>query len=166
VSEQTLNYEARDEAGTARLGEALAAVLPPGSVVALDGPLGAGKTRLVQATAAATGVDRSDVVSPTFVLVHEYLGSRPIIHIDAYRISGEAEFEALGAEEYFNPANFVFIEWANRVPGCLPEERLQITIDVTGDDARRFAITAHGQPYMQAVERLRQRLRDTGALKE
>jgi tRNA threonylcarbamoyladenosine biosynthesis protein TsaE len=166
VNEQILHYEARGEADTARLGEALAAVLPSGAVVALDGPLGAGKTRLVQATAAATGVDRSEVVSPTFVLVHEYLGSRPIIHIDAYRVSGDAEFAALGAEEYFSPANMVFIEWANRVPGCLPEKLLQITIEVAGDSVRRFTIAPRGAEYARAVDQLRQRLEDSGELTE
>ncbi len=161
MTPSTFTYRASDEADTARLGEALAEVLPPGSLVALDGPLGAGKTRLVQAAAAASGVDRSEVVSPTFVLVHEYAGSRPIIHIDAYRISGDAEFAAMGAEEYFNAENLVFIEWANRVPLSLPRERLQITIEVVARDMRQFQVSAVGSAYEAVVAQLRNSLRES-----
>jgi tRNA threonylcarbamoyladenosine biosynthesis protein TsaE len=161
MSDNTFTYRAKDEAGTARLGEALAALLPAGSLVALDGPLGAGKTRLVQAAAAASGVDRGEVVSPTFVLVHEYAGNRPIIHIDAYRISGDEEFAAMGAEEYFNAANLVFIEWANRVPRSLPAERLQVTIEVLTPDVRRFDVSAVGAAYAEVVQQLRKRLGDS-----
>ena len=93
-------------------------------VIALTGPLGAGKTRLVQAVAVASGVDRREVVSPTFVLVHEYHGSRPIYHLDAYRLRDDDEFLELGADEYFGPPNLVFIEWADRVRRCLPPERI------------------------------------------
>ena len=99
-------------------------------MVALSGPLGAGKTRLVQAIAAACGVDRREVVSPTFVLVHEYRGRQPIYHVDAYRLRDDDEFLQLGVDESFGPPNLVFIEWAERVADCLPEERLEITIRV------------------------------------
>ena len=67
----TLQFDSRDEADTIRLGEALAAALQPGCVVALLGNVGAGKTRLVQAIATALGGDRDDVTSPTFVLIQE-----------------------------------------------------------------------------------------------
>src|SRR5689334_4089876 len=106
------------EADTERLGRALAEAIGD-AVVALDGPLGAGKTRLVQSMAAFCGVDRADVVSPTFVLIHEYRGSRPIYHIDAYRLRDDDEFLQLGVDEYFLPPNLVLIEWASRVARCL-----------------------------------------------
>ena len=77
-------------------------MLPDGTTVALCGTLGAGKTRLVQAIAEAAGVDRRDVLSPTFVLIQEYHGRRSIYHIDAYRLRDEDEFLALGPEEYFD----------------------------------------------------------------
>ena len=81
-----ITFHANNEADTGRLGEILAGVLPAGTVVGLVGPLGAGKTRLVQAVAAASGVDVRDVVSPTFVMIREYSGRRPVFHFDAYRI--------------------------------------------------------------------------------
>jgi tRNA threonylcarbamoyladenosine biosynthesis protein TsaE len=147
-------YDARDEADTAALGAALAGVLPDGCVVALCGTLGAGKTRLVQAIAEASGVDRRDVLSPTFVLIHEYQGRRPIYHLDAYRIRDEDEFLDLGPEEYFEGEGLALVEWADRVVGCLPAERVAIYVEVTGPNSRRFEIAAVGERYQPLIERL------------
>jgi tRNA threonylcarbamoyladenosine biosynthesis protein TsaE len=158
VTSETLNYRAADERGTERLGRALAGALEEGGVIALSGPLGAGKTRLAQAIAVACGVDRRDVVSPTFVLVHEYHGMRPIYHLDAYRLRDSDEFLQLGVEEHFAPPNLVLIEWAERVADCLPRERLEIAIQVLPTDDREFALRAHGQRYAEVIERLRGQL--------
>ena len=84
-------FIAENENDTARLGCALAQSLSDGGVVALCGTLGAGKTRLVQAMAEALGVDRRQVVSPTFVLIQEYRGQKAIYHIDAYRLRDDDE---------------------------------------------------------------------------
>jgi tRNA threonylcarbamoyladenosine biosynthesis protein TsaE len=151
-------FLARDESDTERLGRALAELLPEGAVVALNGELGAGKTRLVQAVAAGCDVDRRDVVSPTFVLVHEYHGNRPIYHLDAYRLNDLEEFLQLGVTEYFGAPNLVFVEWADRVAQCLPDERLEITIRAQGDRERIFDITAHGAEYAGVVSSLRRML--------
>jgi len=150
-------YEATDEAATARLGAALAELLPEGAVVALSGTLGAGKTRLVQAIAEHSGVDRREVVSPTFVLVQQYHGRREVYHIDAYRLRDEQEFLELGPEEYFERNGITLVEWADRVAHCLPEERLEIHIDVTGDQSRRFTITGIGERYQAVVRGLESR---------
>jgi tRNA threonylcarbamoyladenosine biosynthesis protein TsaE len=153
-------FVANDERDTDRFGAALAQVLPPGAVVPLVGTLGAGKTRLVQAIAKAAGVDPSEVLSPTFVLVHEYRvqgsGFRvqapvPVIyHLDAYRIRDDDEFLELGPEEYFESDGWTFIEWADRVADCLPRDYLEINITVTGATARRFVVISHG-PTLNAV---------------
>ncbi len=153
-----LIYESIDEAGTATLGAALAEVLPDGTTVAMLGTLGAGKTRLVQAIAEASGVDRRTVLSPTFVLVHEYAGHRPIYHLDAYRIADEDEFEQLGPDEYFDGDGLTLVEWADRVDACLPRERIEIRIEVAGDHARRFTIAARGEALQDAVDQLAGRL--------
>ncbi len=149
-------YHAADESATATLGAALAEVLPAGTTVALCGALGAGKTRLVQAIAEAVGVDRRDVVSPTFVLLHEYHGRRTIYHFDAYRIRDADEFESLGPDEYFEGDGLTLVEWADRVESCLPRERIEIRIETTGPESRRFEVTAVGRRYAAVVERLRQ----------
>ncbi|MBN1395115.1 MAG: tRNA (adenosine(37)-N6)-threonylcarbamoyltransferase complex ATPase subunit type 1 TsaE [Pirellulales bacterium] len=147
-------YQSDDEPATAALGRALAKLLPDGTTVALCGTLGAGKTRLVQEVAEAAGVDRRDVLSPTFVLIHEYGGRRPIYHIDAYRIRDEDEFDSLGPEEYFDGNGLVFVEWADRVAACLPPQRIEIHIEATGPNSRRFEVVSVGRRYETVIERL------------
>jgi tRNA threonylcarbamoyladenosine biosynthesis protein TsaE len=144
-------FTAANEADTARLGAALAEVLPAGTVVALCGTLGAGKTRLVQAMAEVLGIDRRQVVSPTFVLVQEYHGTKSIYHIDAYRLRDEDEFLALGSDEYFETDGLVLVEWADRVPGCLPPERVDIHIEVIDANQRRFDVAATGEKYESVI---------------
>ena len=135
-------FTLENENDTDRLGAALAAVLQPGSVIALNGTLGAGKTRLVRAIATALGVAAERVTSPTFVLVHEYTDGRlPVYHIDAYRLKDDDEFLGLGPDEYFEADGLTFIEWAERVADCLPAERLDISIEVTGQEQRMVTIS-------------------------
>jgi tRNA threonylcarbamoyladenosine biosynthesis protein TsaE len=153
--ERTIVFQARDEDETAKLGVALAGVLPPGSVVALNGPLGAGKTRLVQALAEALGVPRSECVSPTFMLINEYRGRLPIYHFDAYRVKDEDEFFELGPDEYFEGAGITLVEWAERVERCLPTERLEIRIEPISPTERRFEFVAMGAKYAEILNRLR-----------
>ncbi len=145
---------AADEAATAALGHALAGLLPPGTTVALCGTLGAGKTRLVQAIAEGLGVNRREVVSPTFVLIQEYGGRRKIYHIDAYRLRDDDEFQQLGPDEYFESDGLVLIEWADRVERSLPRDHVEIRIEVTGSESRRFEIRAVGRRYEDVLRRL------------
>ena len=148
-------FLAHSLADTDRLGQALAEVLPERTTIALCGTLGAGKTRLVQAIAAACGVPRELIVSPTFVLCQEYTGTRTIYHLDAYRLPRAEEFLQLGPEEYFQSSALTIIEWGDRVRECLPKERVEIHIEVGEGDERRFQILAHGQRFADAVEKLR-----------
>jgi tRNA threonylcarbamoyladenosine biosynthesis protein TsaE len=152
-----LIFDALSETDTARLGAALAAELPDGTTVALCGTLGAGKTRLVQAIAEAVGIDRRNVTSPTFVLIQEYRGRRAVYHVDAYRLHDEDEFLALGPEEYFDSDGLVLVEWADRVESCLPRERLEIQIEVTGPQSRRFEVLAVGDKFAAVIDRLQRR---------
>jgi tRNA threonylcarbamoyladenosine biosynthesis protein TsaE len=153
-------YEAADERATAALGAALAEVLVESATVALCGTLGSGKTRLVQAIAEAVGIDRRDVLSPTFVLMQEYHGVRAVYHIDAYRLRDEDEFLALGAEEYFDSDGLVLVEWADRVAGCLPKDRIEIDIEVTGPESRQFKVVSIGERHAAAIEELARKLVD------
>jgi tRNA threonylcarbamoyladenosine biosynthesis protein TsaE len=152
-------FTLHNEHDTDRLGAALAEVLPPGTVVALIGTLGAGKTRLVQAVAVALGVPREAVTSPTFVLVNEYRQGRvPIFHFDTYRLKDDDEFLALGPEEYFDSNGITFVEWADRVADLLPADRVEITIEVTDDTTRQVAISQTGSMFSGSIEALRQLL--------
>jgi tRNA threonylcarbamoyladenosine biosynthesis protein TsaE len=147
-------FVAPDERATDQLGAQLALLLEPGTVVALVGNLGAGKTRLVRAVAEAAGVDRREVNSPTFVLVHEYEGRWPIYHFDTYRLNNSSEFVDLGAEEYFHSAGVCFVEWADRVASILPGDHLRIEITTTGETSRDFRFTATGPRSQRLVASL------------
>ena len=148
-------FLANSETDTDRLGEMLSEALFPGSVVALIGTLGAGKTRLVQAVAAALGNSRDAITSPTFVLVNEYLGGRlPVYHFDTYRLRDEDEFLELGPEEYFAGQGVTFVEWADRFEQLLPSGYLKIEIAPVGATEREFTISATTVEYESIVERL------------
>ncbi|MEX0703001.1 MAG: tRNA (adenosine(37)-N6)-threonylcarbamoyltransferase complex ATPase subunit type 1 TsaE [Planctomycetales bacterium] len=149
-----LQFDSTSEADTAALGRAFAAALEPGVCVALVGELGAGKTRFVQAVAAGMGVDRDQVASPTFVLIHEYRGRIPLYHFDAYRLKDTDEFLELGAEELLESAGVCLIEWADRVAAVLPPDRVTIEIDATGPTSRRFVFGARGERSRGVIERL------------
>ncbi|HEY7428737.1 MAG TPA: tRNA (adenosine(37)-N6)-threonylcarbamoyltransferase complex ATPase subunit type 1 TsaE [Gemmataceae bacterium] len=141
-----------DLAATQAFGRWLGQRLPPGSVVALVGALGAGKTYL--ARAIAEGLDIADsrvVTSPTFILVQEYAARRPIYHFDAYRLKTEAEFADLGVQEYFESDGVCLVEWADRVLGCLPAEHLRITLTVTGEHSRRALLEGKGRTYEKLI---------------
>ena len=129
-----------DEGDSARLGAAIAAVVAPGTVIGLVGPLGAGKTRLSRAIAEALGVDPRAIASPTFVLIHEYEGIIPIYHFDAYRLDDPNAFDDLGAAEYFDGGGLCLVEWADRVSARLPADAWRIRIEPTGPTSRAYRI--------------------------
>jgi tRNA threonylcarbamoyladenosine biosynthesis protein TsaE len=148
-------FSAKDEHDTKRLGAAIAGILPPGSVVGLIGPLGAGKTRLVQAVATALGVAPGAVTSPTFVLVNEYAGGRmPVYHFDTYRLKNDDEFPNLGPDEYFDGDGITFVEWADRVTKMLPDDRVEITILVISENERQFAISGTSRQSEELAMRI------------
>jgi len=140
---------------TFAFGRRLANVLFPGAVVGLIGPLGAGKTHLVRAVAEGLGLhDARAISSPTFGLIHEYRARMPIYHFDAYRLNSAAEFQDLGAHEYFEGNGVCLVEWADRVSACLPEERLDVRLEITGETSRRATVSALGPKYVEVLERL------------
>ncbi len=150
-----IELQLNSESDTETLGKLLAESLPTRSVVALDGTLGAGKTRLTQAFAKACNIPISEVTSPTFTLWQTYHGDRTIHHLDAYRIKDEDEFDALGVQESFDEDAVTLIEWANRVEPCLPKEsRLSIQLEVIGEHQRLAIISSdvtEMQPLLEAI---------------
>jgi len=144
----SISIEVQNLAETEAFGKRLAALLFPGSVVALIGTLGAGKTHLVRAIAIGLAIPNPDVVnSPTFVLIQEYDARLPIYHFDAYRLLREVDFADLGVHEYFEGNGVCLVEWADKVMTCMPKEYLEIRIAVTGEQSRCFEISAHGSRY-------------------
>ena len=140
----SLTYHARDEHDTQRLGLALGHAAAPGLVVGLNGELGAGKTRLVRAIVEGLDGSPRDVSSPTFVLLQHYEARLCVHHADAYRLQSGIEFLDLGPEEWTAGPGIALVEWAERVADCLPTDRLDVEITVTGESSRRFEITAGG----------------------
>lgn len=141
----SIEIDVNNEKETDILGRVLAKALPDGTVVALLGTLGAGKTRLVQAIAEASGVEPGEVGSPTFVLIKEYEGTtRAIYHFDAYRLRDTDEFLELGADEYFDSDGLSFVEWADRVEDAIPYDHLEIDVQPVAETCRHFTISTRG----------------------
>lgn len=133
----------------AALGAAVDEVLasaPGPLVVALVGPLGAGKTEWVKGLAEGLGVDPKLVASPTFVIASEYPGRRWLAHVDLYRIESEAELEAAGFVDLLGPGRVVAVEWADRFPAALPADRIEVRIERPAEapDEREIELRAAG----------------------
>lgn len=140
---------------TEAFGRRLGVQLFPGAVIALIGPLGAGKTHLTRAIAEGLHVRNPAAVnSPTFVLIQEYSARLPIYHFDAYRLAGPREFADLGANEYFEGDGVCIVEWADKVEATLPVEHLRIAIEVVDEHRRRFTIAASGERYEALLRQL------------
>jgi tRNA threonylcarbamoyladenosine biosynthesis protein TsaE len=130
-------------------------LLFPNAVIALVGPLGAGKTHLSRAIAEGLGIAKpAAVTSPTFTLIHEYPARVPIFHFDAYRLKNADEFLDLGATEYYDAGGVCLIEWADKVEAALPAERLTIRITPVDENRRQVELTAVGEKYKQLASNL------------
>jgi len=160
----TWTYTSHSEDQTAQLGAAIAAAVTPGTVIALCGNLGAGKTRLVRGVAAALDVEQRLVTSPTFVLIQEYEGHLPVFHFDTYRLGSVDEFLDLGVEEYFDAGGLCLIEWADRVTEVLPDDYLKIEIEIAGETERNFQFTATGPASQNLSAKLAATIREGEAL--
>jgi tRNA threonylcarbamoyladenosine biosynthesis protein TsaE len=127
------------EDATAELGASLGRSIQAGSVVLLEGELGAGKTAFVRGLAAGLGVEGDQVSSPTFTLLQEYRGRLPLLHADLYRIT-VAESDELGLDE-LGLQGVVAIEWAEKLLRR-PAGAIEVLIEDLGDDRRRVTITS------------------------
>ncbi|WP_020618785.1 tRNA (adenosine(37)-N6)-threonylcarbamoyltransferase complex ATPase subunit type 1 TsaE [Paenibacillus daejeonensis] len=139
-------WQARNENDTVRLARSLAGWASAETLLALDGELGAGKTRFSQAFAEALGV-QTVVNSPTFTIIKEYQGERlPFYHMDVYRLS-MAEADELGLDDYFYGDGVTIVEWASLIEPLLPPERLEMRILHAADGGRRIELTGRGARY-------------------
>jgi tRNA threonylcarbamoyladenosine biosynthesis protein TsaE len=139
-----------DEAATERLGSELAAMLRPGDVVTLSGPLGVGKTALARAVIRSLG-HKGDVPSPSFAIVQPYDElDPPIWHVDLFRIEEAGELEELGLDSAGD--SVLIVEWPERAGDAVWQDALRLTLDFEQGGARR--LTAMVPPAWQ--ERWRQ----------
>lgn len=127
-------------AETEAAGAALAAHLRPGSVVALYGGLGMGKTAFVRGLAAGLGI-QAEVSSPTFALVHDYGGSPPLIHFDMYRISGWEDLYTTGFFDYLEAGGILAVEWSENIEAALPPGTIRVELERLDENRRRITIS-------------------------
>lgn len=140
---------------TASFGYAMGPLLRGGDVLALIGELGAGKTALVRGIVTGLGVPAALVTSPTFSIVHEYQARLPVIHIDLYRLQKLEDMESIGLSDYLTDDVAVAIEWADRFPQLLPEDRLEIRLAHRTRTTRRARVEARGSRSRSLLARLK-----------
>jgi tRNA threonylcarbamoyladenosine biosynthesis protein TsaE len=129
---------------TVEFGRKFGSQLKGGEVIALVGPLGAGKTHLIKGIVAGLGAEdaANEVTSPTFVLVNEYSGRLEVFHLDAYRLDSIAQFEQIGFDDYCHPGSVVLIEWADKIEQALTGiNYIKIELSHFGPTARTVRVT-------------------------
>jgi tRNA threonylcarbamoyladenosine biosynthesis protein TsaE len=131
----------RSAGETVDFGRKIGAFLSPNDIIALVGPLGAGKTTLIQGIAAGLGV-KDYVTSPTFILINEYKGRIPFYHVDLYRLEEISEIEDLGIEEYFNRGGVCVIEWAEKLGELTPPAAEKIELSVIAEKERKICVSS------------------------
>ena len=152
------SFTASTHNDTERLGAAIAQAVTAGMTIGLVGTLGSGKTKLVQSIAIARGVDPQSVVSPTYVILHEYLGPITIFHFDLYRVADDDEWDELGADEILEQGGIALIEWADRFRNRMPADWIEIQIEVISETARCFNFQMHGANGAAFLGTLQQKL--------
>jgi tRNA threonylcarbamoyladenosine biosynthesis protein TsaE len=143
-------------AATLKLGGKIGGKLQPGSVMALTGELGCGKTLLTRGIAEELGVPPRHINSPTFVLVNEYKGRLPVFHLDMYQLNAAQAVE-LGITDYLNRARdgVMIIEWAERITPLLPVDVLKVGFEIIGDRKRKIVFTAEGEKYTEIFKEIK-----------
>lgn len=146
---EAYKIEANNYNKTLEIASKLANYLKPGSVLTLEGELGAGKTSFTQGLAQGLGITKI-VNSPTFTIIKEYQGRLPLYHMDVYRLIDS--IEDLGFDEYFYGEGVTVIEWASVIEEFLPNEYLKIIIDKLENDKRVISFQPIGKEYLEVCK--------------
>jgi len=129
---------------TEKVGQALGKVLQPGTIVAYEGDLGAGKTAFTRGLARGLGAEET-VTSPTYTIVNEYLGGRlPLFHFDMYRLSCAEDLWDIGWDDYLDRGGICAVEWSENVADAM-EDPVTVTIEKLGDTSRRITVEGGAQ---------------------
>jgi tRNA threonylcarbamoyladenosine biosynthesis protein TsaE len=140
---------------TDRVGKLIGEGLQTGSVICLEGDLGAGKTTLTQSIAKGMLIE-DYVTSPTFTIIKEYVGRLNLYHMDAYRLESEDDMIDLGYDEYINSDGVCIIEWASKIKGLLPKSAIKINIIIDYESGKRFLdISGTGKQFDIIIEALK-----------
>jgi tRNA threonylcarbamoyladenosine biosynthesis protein TsaE len=134
-------YASDSVAQTEAIAAEVARGLAGGACLALHGDLGAGKTQFVRGLVAGLGGNPRTVSSPTFVLLNVYAGGRlTVYHLDAYRVAGADDFDAIGFPELLEQGGVVVVEWAERVADLLPADCVHVRIEAVGEGRRQITV--------------------------
>ncbi|MCX5709770.1 MAG: tRNA (adenosine(37)-N6)-threonylcarbamoyltransferase complex ATPase subunit type 1 TsaE [Candidatus Omnitrophica bacterium] len=146
-----------DSSGRTRaIGKKIAGKVEPGDIICLFGELGSGKTVLAKGIASGLGIEKSKVISPSFVLLRQHLKGRlPLYHFDLYRLKSCEDIQAVGYEEYLFGQGVSVIEWADRLKYLLPKEYLKIELRVAGASRRKLKLIPKGARYKELIKGLR-----------
>ena len=132
-------YYTNSDKETEAIGEQFGRTVADGTVVAMYGDLGAGKTAFVRGMARGMGIDER-VSSPTFTIVNEYLGDRTLIHFDMYRLGSADELFDIGWEDYLARGAVCAVEWSENVEEAFYGDEIRLTIEKTSDTSRKITI--------------------------
>lgn len=151
----TIDLVSHSSLHTERLGERLAAHAEPGTVIALWGELGAGKTVFARGIAIGLGIDEESVTSPTFIILREHFGGRlPLYHLDLYRLD-QSQLGSTGWEEAIDAGGVTVIEWPDRAGNELPADRVDVRLEHVAETKRRVSIEPTGPRSGRIVDALR-----------
>ena len=149
MNEFVIITESVDE--TISFGKKIGRLLKPGDVIALSGELGSGKTWFTKGIVSALDIPSEMVTSPSFTLVNEYEGRFRLFHIDAYRLKEKSDFLSAGLDEYLYGDGIAVMEWADRWPEILPENTIQVRLEILDENKRKIIISPH-QNQKRATE--------------
>jgi tRNA threonylcarbamoyladenosine biosynthesis protein TsaE len=151
----TIDLVSHSSLHTERLGERLAAHAEPGTVIALWGELGTGKTVLARGIAIGLGIDEEAVTSPTFIILREHFGGRlPLYHLDLYRLE-QSQLGSTGWEEAIDAGGVTVIEWPDRAGDELPPDRVDVRLEHVAETKRTVSIEPTGPRSRRIVDALR-----------
>ncbi len=156
---QCLSLATASPSATMELGLKIGGLLGQGSVVALIGELGCGKTCFTKGLCVGLGIPGNQVTSPTFTLVNEYAGRLPVLHLDLYRIEGVRAALETGLLDYLTRAEpgVAVIEWADRVIPLLPDSYLEVDFSILSARKRQITLTGIGAEYGRLLDKIIQR---------
>ena len=141
---------------TFSFGKRLGQKLRAGSILALMGELGCGKTLLTRGICTGLDVSTKYVNSPTFILVNEYRGRLPVFHMDLYRLENAADGFEMGILDYLVKADngVIIIEWAEKILPILPDSCLNVQFDILSARRRRMILTGTGDSYRRLIREI------------
>ena len=150
-------FHSNSPSATSALGKRMGRRLEAGSVIALTGELGCGKTLLTRGICDGLGVPLRQVNSPTFVLVNEYRGRLPVFHLDMYQLGTEADAVELGITDYLAraEAGVMIIEWAEKIMPLLPDDLLHIGFEILSARKRRIEFSTGGRRFSGLLGEIR-----------